>query len=160
MKPKQQQNISTTGVNVSCTISSILKHVCSSYWPRKAPLFKSYHYKNWNLHMSIWKKTVNFVTWFYEMRLELNFVGIRHWEWDKRRENINPENTISSVKYGGDNLRLWGCFYRNRMVCLLKIIMKKYDILKKVWKILPATFFGRWQFVFHHDNDPKTSVLV
>uniref|UniRef100_A0A8R1E3K8 Uncharacterized protein n=1 Tax=Caenorhabditis japonica TaxID=281687 RepID=A0A8R1E3K8_CAEJA len=77
---------------------------------------------------------------------------------DKR---YDPKHQVPTVKHGGGNVMMWGCFYANGVGSLIRITetMKSYmymDILEK--EMLPS---GRSQigrgWLFQQDNDPKHS---
>ena len=76
--------------------------------------------------------------------------------WRKNAE-YNPKNTIPTVKHGGGNLMLWGCFSAKgtgRIEGRMNGVM-----YWEIWgdNLLPsvrALKMGRG-WVFQHDNDPK-----
>uniref|UniRef100_A0A8R1E3J4 Uncharacterized protein n=1 Tax=Caenorhabditis japonica TaxID=281687 RepID=A0A8R1E3J4_CAEJA len=79
---------------------------------------------------------------------------------DKRND---PKYQVLTVKHGGGNVMMWGCFHANGVGSLIRITgtMESYmykDILEK--KMLPS---GRSQmgrgWLFQQDNDPKHSSL-
>ena len=41
--------------------------------------------------------------------------------WGKKGEAYNPKNTVPTVKYGGGNEMLWGCFSSNGTGKLVKV---------------------------------------
>ena len=50
--------------------------------------------------------------WSDETKIELFCINSTCRVWRKRnaQEDYNPKNTIPTVKHGGGNLMLWGCF--------------------------------------------------
>uniref|UniRef100_A0A8R1I5E9 HTH_Tnp_Tc3_2 domain-containing protein n=1 Tax=Caenorhabditis japonica TaxID=281687 RepID=A0A8R1I5E9_CAEJA len=77
---------------------------------------------------------------------------------DKRND---PKYRVPTVKHGGGNVMMWGCFHATGVGSLIRItgIMKRYlykDILEK--EMIPS---GRSQmgrgWLFQQDNDPKHS---
>ena len=48
--------------------------------------------------------------WSDETKIELFGINSTRRVWRKRNAEYNPKNTIPTVKYGGGNLMLWGCF--------------------------------------------------
>ena len=48
--------------------------------------------------------------WSDETKIELFGINSTHRVWRKRNGEYNPKNTIPTVKHGGRNLMLWGCF--------------------------------------------------
>ena len=138
--------------------------------PRKTPLLKKRHlkarleYANRNLgkDYSYWKRVI----WSDETKLEL--FGHRNvaFVWRKKGEAHNPKNTVPTVKHGGGNIMLWGCFSASGTGNLVKVdgIMKKEQYEKILQENLKqsAVKMGLGHcFIFQHDNDPKhTSLLV
>ena len=53
-----------------------------------------------------WEK----VMWSDETKIELFGINSSRHVWRKRNAEYNPKNTIPTVKHGGGNLMLWGCF--------------------------------------------------
>ena len=53
-----------------------------------------------------WEK----VMWSDETKIELFVINSTRRVWRKRNAECNPKNTIPTVKHGGGNLMLWGCF--------------------------------------------------
>ena len=53
-----------------------------------------------------WEK----VMWSNETKIELFGINSTRHVWRKRNAEYNPKNTIPTVKHGGENLMLWGCF--------------------------------------------------
>lgn len=73
--------------------------------------------------------------WSDETKIELfghNDVGIIVIIWHKNGEAFNPKNTIPTVKHGGGNLMLWGCFLANGPGNLITVnsTMKKEQYMK------------------------------
>ena len=48
--------------------------------------------------------------WSDETKIELFGINSTRRVWRKRNAEYNPKNTIPTVKHGGGNLMLWGCF--------------------------------------------------
>ena len=77
--------------------------------------------------------------------------------WRKRN---NPKNTIPTVKHGGGNLMLWGCFSGKGTGRLHRIEGRMNGAMYREMlgdNLLPsvrALKMGRG-WVFQHDNDPK-----
>ena len=48
--------------------------------------------------------------WSDETKIEQFGINSTRRVWRKRNAEYNPKNTIPTVKHGGGNLMLWGCF--------------------------------------------------
>ena len=48
--------------------------------------------------------------WSDETKIELFGINSTCCVWRKRNAEYNPKNTIPTMKHGGGNLMLWGCF--------------------------------------------------
>ena len=48
--------------------------------------------------------------WSDETKIELFGINLTRRVWRKRNADYDPKNTIPTVKHGGGNLMLWGCF--------------------------------------------------
>lgn len=169
---KLVNDASKSGVNVSCnTITRALRrNGLKAYRPRKTPLLKKRHlkarlkYAKDHLHkdFSYWKRVV----WSDETKVELFGHRSAAYVWRKKGEAHNPKVTVPTVKHGGGNIMLWGCFSASGTGNLVKIegIMKKeqYEkILKENLKQSALKMGLGRRFIFQHDNDPKhTSLLV
>lgn len=86
--------------------------------------------------------------------------------WVRRPKNkrFDPKYTLGTIKHGGGNVQVWGCFSGHKMGPIVKIdgIMDRYKYLE----ILSDTMLPyaeenmplRWRF--QHDNDPKHTAKV
>ena len=98
--------------------------------------------------------------WSDETKIELFGINTTHRVWRKRNDEYNPKNTIRTVKHGGGNLMLWGCFSAKGTGWLHRIEGKMNGALYReilADNLLPsvrALKMGRG-WVFQHDNDPK-----
>uniref|UniRef100_A0A9J8AB26 Transposase Tc1-like domain-containing protein n=1 Tax=Cyprinus carpio carpio TaxID=630221 RepID=A0A9J8AB26_CYPCA len=53
-----------------------------------------------------WEK----VLWSDETKIELFGINLTRRVWMERKADYDPKNTIPTVKHGGGNIMLWGCF--------------------------------------------------
>ena len=82
--------------------------------------------------------------------------------WHKKGEAFNPKNTIPTVKYGGGNVMLWGCFSANGPGNLITVnsTRKKRAIHEdsQQHRVVCRETWHQWKF--QHDNDPKHTAKV
>ena len=122
-----------------------LKSCCT----RKVPLLKK-------AHVQARLK----VMWSDETKIELFAINSTRRVWRKINAEHNPKNTIPTVKHGGGNLMLWGCFSAKGTGRLHRIEGRMNGAMYwEIWgkNLLPsvrAVKMGRG-WVFQHDNDPK-----
>ena len=156
----------TMGVDVSnstiewCPYRAGLK----SCRPRKTPLRKKCHLnarlKFPKEHVKKPDKFWDKVLWSDETKVELYGHNDLKTVWRKKGEAYHPKNTIPTVRHGGGNLMLWGCFSSNGVGKRVRVhgIMKKEDYKKileeNVHEPARKLSLGR-NFVFQQDNDPK-----
>uniref|UniRef100_A0A803KAM4 Transposase Tc1-like domain-containing protein n=1 Tax=Xenopus tropicalis TaxID=8364 RepID=A0A803KAM4_XENTR len=131
---------------------------------RKVPLLKKAHvqarlkFANEHLNDSVsdWEK----VLWSDETKIELFGINSTRCVWRKKNAAYDPQNTVPTVKHGGGNILLWGCFSAKGTGQLIRINGKMdgamyREILND--NLLPSARklkMGRG-WVFQHDNDPK-----
>ena len=81
--------------------------------------------------------------------------------WWKTGEEYNPKDTIPTVKHGGVNIMLWGCFSASGTGNLVKVegIMKKEQYKKKLRENVKQSAaklgLGR-RFIFQYDKTQST----
>ncbi|KAK6328741.1 hypothetical protein J4Q44_G00007190 [Coregonus suidteri] len=96
------------------------------------------------------------------MRQKMELFGLnstRRVCW-KKKDEYNPKNTIPTVKHGGGNIILWGCFSAKGTGRLHRIegrmdgAMYREILANNLLPSVRALKMGRG-WVFQHDNDPK-----
>ena len=95
-------------------ISNTLHHEgLKSCCTRKVPLLKAHvqsRLKFAKEHLDYPEEAWEKVRWSDETKIELFGINSTRCVWRKRNAQYNPKNTIPTVKPGGGNLMLWGCF--------------------------------------------------
>ena len=81
---------------------------------RKVPLLKNAHVqarlKFAKEHLDDPEEAWDKVMWSDVTKIELFGMNSTRRVWRKRNAEYNPKNTRPTVKHGGGNLMLWGCF--------------------------------------------------
>uniref|UniRef100_A0A3B4UQ54 Tc1-like transposase DDE domain-containing protein n=1 Tax=Seriola dumerili TaxID=41447 RepID=A0A3B4UQ54_SERDU len=105
------------------------------------------------------------VLWSDETKIELFGHNDVSFIWRRKGEAFNPKNTIPTVKHGGGNIMLWGCFSANAPGSLITVnsTMKKEQYIKmlnnNIRQSAEKLGFGH-QWTFQHNNDPKHTAKV
>ncbi|KAK6314675.1 hypothetical protein J4Q44_G00142040 [Coregonus suidteri] len=97
------------------TISNTLRrHGLKSCSARKVPLLKparvQARLKFANDHLDDPEEEWERVMWSDEPKIELFGLNSTRHVWRKKKNEYNPKNTIPTVKHGGGNIIIWGCF--------------------------------------------------
>uniref|UniRef100_A0AAZ3QF02 Transposase n=1 Tax=Oncorhynchus tshawytscha TaxID=74940 RepID=A0AAZ3QF02_ONCTS len=147
------------------TISNTLRrHGLKSCSARKVPLLKpahvQAHLKFANDHLDDTEEEWEKVMWSDETKIELFGLNSTRRVWRKKKDEYNPKNTIPTVKHGGGNIILWGCFSAKGTGRLHRIegrmdrAMYREILANNLLPSVRALKMGRG-WVFQHDNDPK-----
>lgn len=166
-----QKDLKNAGIEVSKdTIKRSLNRTgLHSRSPRKIPLLKRKHVQD---RLNFAKKYINEseefwhkVIWSDETKIEIFGRNMNTSVWRKKNNELKPKNTIPTVKYGGGNLMIWGCFSFNG-VGEIKIIegrmnaAKYRDILSTNLLRSAENLIQNRDFVFQQDNDPKHKAKI
>ncbi len=124
----------------------------------KVPLLKKAHVqarlKFANDSEENWVK----VLWSDETKIELFGINSTRRVWRRRNAAYDPKNTIPTVKHGGGNIMLWGCFSAKGTGQLHRIKGTMDGAMYRQGQGIEASHgalkMGR-EWVFQHDNDPK-----
>ncbi|KAL0146659.1 hypothetical protein M9458_057999, partial [Cirrhinus mrigala] len=89
------------------------------------------------------------VIWSDETKIELFGKNSTRCVWRRKNAELHPQNTIPTVKHGGGNIMLWGCFSAKGPGRLIRVKERMngamyHQILSE--NLLPSA---------RHDNDPK-----
>ncbi|KAK6304500.1 hypothetical protein J4Q44_G00250860 [Coregonus suidteri] len=147
------------------TISNTLRrHGLKSCSARKVPLLKPAHVqarlKFANDHLDDPEEEWEKVMWSDETKIELFGLNSTCRVWRKKKDEYNPKNTIPTMKHGGGNIILWGCFSAKGTGRLHRIegrmdgAMYREILANNLLPSVRALKMGRG-WVFQHDNDPK-----
>ena len=161
-----QKSTAQVGESVHRTTISRALHKSGLYGrvARRKPLLKERHKKSRlqfaTSHVgdtaNMWKK----VLWSDETKIELFGLNAKRYVWRKTNTAHHPEHTIPTVKHGGGNIMLWGCFSSAGTGKLVRVDGKmdgaKYRAIleENLLEAAKDLRLGR-RFIFQQDNDPK-----
>ncbi|KAK3549101.1 hypothetical protein QTP70_031896 [Hemibagrus guttatus] len=147
------------------TISNTLRRQglksCSA---RRVPLLKPVHVwarlKFAREHLDDPEEDWETVIWSDETKIYLFGKNSTCRVWRRKNAELHPKNTIPTVKHGGGNIMLWGCFSAKGPGRLIRVKERingamYREILSK--NLLPSARALKMKrgWVFQHDNDPK-----
>ncbi|KAL0174163.1 hypothetical protein M9458_030131, partial [Cirrhinus mrigala] len=142
------------------TIGNTLRHdrlkSCSAH---KVPLLKNAQVQACLKfeHLNDSEENCVKVLWSDETKIKLFGINSTCHVWRRRNAAYDPKNTIATVKHGGGNIMLWGCFSAKGTGQLhhTKGTMDGAMYCQILGEnLLPLLKMGRGR-VFQHDNDPK-----
>lgn len=159
-------DLETVGINVTKrTVTNALRERgLQSYAARKTPLLTKRNIKARlefaNNFLSKPASYWNNVIWSDESKIELFNHSHQRQVWRKKGEEFKPNNTIPTVKFGGGNIMVWGCFSSSGTG---KIHIIKERMNSAIYReILEENLFESVEmlnlgqdWIFQQDNDPK-----
>ncbi|GFX54210.1 transposable element Tcb2 transposase [Trichonephila clavipes] len=126
---------------------------------RKRRLEFAMKYKN--KPMDFWKKVI----FSDESKFEIFTPTSIRKIWRKNKTALEHKNVLSTLKYGGEDVMVWGCvahsgegnlaFIDNKMNALAYIDVLRHNLLDSAKKLSMEN-----TFLFQKDNDPKHTAIV
>ncbi|KAI4883812.1 hypothetical protein NFI96_009985 [Prochilodus magdalenae] len=100
------------------------------------------------------------IMWSDETKIELFGKNSTRCVWSKKNDEYHPKNTIPTVKHGGGNIMLLGCFSAKgsgRLICVKGRINGAVYCKILSQNLLPSVRALKMEhgWVFQHDNDTK-----
>ncbi|KAK3561793.1 hypothetical protein QTP86_014371 [Hemibagrus guttatus] len=157
----QRAGTKVTKATISNTLRRQGLKSCSA---RRVPLLKPVHVqarlKFAREHLDDPEEDWENVIWSDETKIELFGKNSTCRVWRRKNAELHPKNTIPTVKHGGRNIMLWGCFSAKGPGRLIRVKERMNgamyrEILSK--NLLPSARALKMKrgWVFQHDNDPK-----
>ncbi|KAI3356665.1 hypothetical protein L3Q82_003300 [Scortum barcoo] len=157
----QRAGTKVTKATISNTLRRQGLKSCSA---RRVPLLKPVHVqarlKFAREHLDDPEEDWENVIWSDETKIELFGKNSTCRVWRRKNAELHPKNTIPTVKHGGGNIMLWGCFSAKGPGQLIRVKERMNgamyrEILSE--NLLPSARALKMKrgWVFQHDNDPK-----
>ncbi len=161
MNDLQRAGTKVTKATIGNTLRRQGLKSCSA---RRVPLLKPVHVqarlKFAREHLDDPEEDWENVIWSDETKIELFGKNSTCRVWRRKNAELHPKNTIPTVKHGGGNIMLWGCFSAKgpgRLICVKERMNGAMyrEILSE--NLLPSARALKMKrgWVFQHDNDPK-----
>uniref|UniRef100_A0A3B4DBA8 Transposase Tc1-like domain-containing protein n=1 Tax=Pygocentrus nattereri TaxID=42514 RepID=A0A3B4DBA8_PYGNA len=164
-------DLQKAGTNLTkATVSNTLRRQgLTSCSARRVPLLKPVHIrarlKFAREHLDVLEEYWENVIWSDETKVVLFGTNTTRRVWRRVNAELRPKNTIPTVKHGGGNIMLWGCFSPSCSSSKgIAELVRVYEIMNGAMyceilgaNLLPSARALKMKcgWVFQHDNDPK-----
>ncbi|KAJ4937980.1 hypothetical protein JOQ06_002607 [Pogonophryne albipinna] len=157
----QRAGTKVTKATISSTLGRQGLKSCSA---RRVPLLKPVHVqarlKFAREHLDDPAEDWENVIWSDETKIELFGKNSTRRVWKRKNAELHPKNTIPTVKHGGGNIMLWGCFSAKGPGRLIRVKERMNGAMYREIlsdNLLPSARALKMKrgWVFQHDNDPK-----
>ncbi|KAJ4928341.1 hypothetical protein JOQ06_016133 [Pogonophryne albipinna] len=157
----QRAGTKVTKATISNTLRRQGLKSCSA---RRVPLLKPVHVqarlKFAREHLDDLEEDWENVIWSDETKIELFGKNSTRRVWRRKNAELHPKNTIPTVKHGGGNIMLRGCFSAKGPGRLIRVKERMNGAMYREIlsdNLLPSARALKMKrgWVFQHDNDPK-----